>query len=177
MIQTVEVPGESRAQVYVNAAAPTLMVDVDFWTSVTATQPVAVERLMYKPGPTPGTWQMAHGAPGMAQAALKVGFGEGVVGLGPGLETFLLLVNPSATQAVTLDATYTRGGGGTVVKSHTIPPMMRVTVYVNGEVPELSNEAFGVILASTNGVPLVADESVYWNGFTGGATTRGTPIP
>ncbi len=153
------------------------MFDVDFWTSIVGTLPVAAERLMYKPGPTPGTWAMAHSSPGMAQAALKVGFAEGVVGLPPGFETFLLFANPSLTLPVTLDATYMRENGTTVAKSYTIPANSRVTVWVNGEVLDLSNEGFGVVLTSTNGNPFVADESVYWNNFTGGATTRGTPQP
>ncbi len=177
VVQTVTVPGETQAEVYVNGAAAAFLAGVDFWTRVTGDRPVAVERLIYGPGPAPGTWVLGHGSPGAPQAGLRFGFGEGVVGLFPGFQTFLALANPSPTLPVTLDATYARETGAPVVKRYTIPPMRRVNVWVNVEVPELADEGFGVVLASTNGNPFVADESVYWNGFTGGASTTGTPLP
>ena len=177
VVQSLTLPAESRGDVHVNGAPGGAMSAAEFWTSVTATQPVAVERSMYLPGAVPIQWVMATSSPGLAQAATKLAFAEGVVGGTPGFQTFLLIANPDTIEDLALNATYVRETGATVIKSYVVPAGTRATIWANVQVPELSDEAFGVVLESTNGVAFVAEESVYWNDLTGGATTVGTPIP
>ncbi len=75
MTQTLEVPAESRGEVYANAAVGSSPGGADFWTCVTATAPVAVERVIYRRGST-GTWSMAHGSPGVTTPGRTWGFAE-----------------------------------------------------------------------------------------------------
>ncbi len=50
-----------------------------------------------------------------------------------------------------------------------------------GSIPELANSEFGVVVESTNAVPIVVERSTYWNAdgivWAGGANVTATPVP
>jgi hypothetical protein len=93
-----------------------------------------------------------------------------------GFETYLLMANPNAADA-TVQVTYLREDGTTVVKTYTVAALTRVVVYVNGMVPELVNESFAIAVRSTNGVPVVVERSMYWQNWRGGTSVTATPVP
>jgi hypothetical protein len=49
------------------------------------------------------------------------------------------------------------------VKTHTVPAEGRLTIWVNGTAPELTNERFGAGIEVVSGPPIVVERSVYWS--------------
>ena len=79
----------------------------------------------------------------------------------PGLfDEYLLMMNPDAKQTSDVDITYLTESGRQDVQKIEIPPLSRYTVHVDDEEP---NEALSATVASTNGVPIVAERSMYFN--------------
>ena len=115
-------------------------------------------------------WTEGHSSVGLTSPSLRWLLAEGRVGGPLEHQTYILLGNPSTTTAeVTI--TYLRGDGSVVTKPYVVPPTSRANVFVNGEVPELHDEAFGASVAVTNGVPIFVERSLYWN--AGGVTWAG----
>ena len=76
-------------------------------------------------------------------------------------QTYILVANPGA-QPATVTATFLRTSGSTVVKTFTAAPGGRMNIAVtgaHGDVPELSDEEFSVVLDSTQ--PIVVERSIY----------------
>lgn len=116
---------------------------------------------MYWPGPS-ATWFEAHNSFGLTAIGTKWGLAEGNVGFAIGEETYILLANPNdSAAAVTI--TFLRSNGTTVVKSFNVPPTSRFNVFVNADVPEMTNEEFGAVIEST--VPIAVERAMYWNAF------------
>ncbi|MGE3844518.1 MAG: hypothetical protein AB7I50_23380, partial [Vicinamibacterales bacterium] len=151
----------SRLTVNVEWADPAL-ADVAVSTTVTSDVPVVAERAMYWPGDA-SSWREAHNSFGTTVTGPHWGFAEGRVGQAPGFDTFILLANPNPT-AATVQLTFMREHGRpTVVKTYHVQATARFNVWVNAMVPELEDENFGVVIDSTNGVPLAAERAMYWN--------------
>ncbi len=178
--RTRTVPGKRRATVMVSAEDPAL-ADAEFWTAITSDQPVVAERVMYFPGAF-NEWVGAHASPGLTQAASRWGLAEGVVGqpAGPGnptFHTFLPMANPGVATA-TVELRFVRQNGSAVIKSVDVPGGSRVTLWVNGQVPELANEAFGVVAGSSSATPFILERSIYWGSpFWGGSNSAAVPLP
>jgi hypothetical protein len=152
---------KSRLTVNVEWEHPAL-ADVAVSTTVSSDVPVVSERAMYWPGGAE-SWTEAHNSFGMTVTGTKWGFAEGRVGLACDFDTFILLANPNDT-AATVTVTFIRElGQSPVVKTYTVDATSRFNVWVNALVPELSNETFGAIIESTNGVPIVAERAMYWD--------------
>jgi hypothetical protein len=146
-------------------------------TRVTSTAPVVVERSQYWPF-TPAQWYEAHNSFGQTETATRWGLAEGRVGGAADYRTYVLLTNPDpgATAEVTL--TFLRESDTPVVKAFTIAPASRLTVDVgSAQVPEITNGAFGTVIASTR--PISVERAVYanangqfWAAGTNAAATR-----
>ena len=52
--------------------------------------------------------------------------------------------------------------GDTLVKTYTVAPQSRFNIWVDLEDAALANTAVSTILESTNGVPVIAERSMWW---------------
>ncbi len=138
------------------------LADVAVSTSVSSDVPIVSERAMYWPGGAE-SWTEAHGSFGLTVTGTKWGFAEGRVGLQADFDTFILLANPTTTDAAVTVIFIRELGQAPVTKTYTVAATSRFNVWVNAQVPELSNETFGAIIESTNGVPIVAERAMYWD--------------
>jgi hypothetical protein len=153
------IPANTRLTVLVEAEDPLLAAAPAVSTTVTADVPVVSERAMYWPGDF-SQWFEAHDSFGVTATATKWGLAEGRVGGADGADTFILLANATGTPA-DVQITYLRESGSPVVKSYAVGATSRLNVWVNVEVPELVNEAFGALVEVTNGVPIAVERALY----------------
>jgi len=110
-------------------------------------------------GRRPGQpFALGHDAAAVAAPSTSWFFGEGATGAF--FDTFLLLANPSAQNAV-VQVEYLRDGDGAVTRTYTVPANSRFSVYVDGE-PGMAATAFGTRVTSS--VPIVAERAMYWPG-------------
>jgi len=172
------IPALSRKTVDLETEDPRL-ANAAVSTQVTSDVPVISERAMYWPG-GPATWREAHNSFGVTQSGLRWGIADGRAGGAEEFETFLLLANPSASQA-SVRVTFLRDDGGTVVRDFTLPATSRLSVHVNSAVPALANERFGAVIESMNQVPVIVERTMYWNArgerWSGGSNAAATLLP
>jgi len=172
------VPANGRLTVVAKDDAPAL-ASAAFATSVTSDVPIVAERAMYWVG-DPAPWTESHDSLGVAAPGTKWVLAEGRVGGPLAYQTYILLGNPSASEAdVTI--TYLRTDGTTTTSHHLVPGMSRANVLVNLQVPTLQNEGFGAKVEVTNGVGIVVERSIYWNAggvvWAGGTNVTATRLP
>jgi hypothetical protein len=150
-----------------------------FATTVWSDLPIVSERAMYW-STIGGVWQEAHNSFGVTSTATKWATADGRVGGPRGYQTYVLVANPSPTEAASLTATFMREDGQQVTRTLTLEPSRRLSIFCN-DVPELANANFGVVVESTNSVPIAVERATYWdaNGVTwaAGTSVTATPIP
>lgn len=88
-----------------------------------------------------------------------------------GFETWLLLQNPSNSNAVA-NITYMTPQGPVASPQKTIPANSRVTVNVNGELP---NKECSIKVEADK--PIMAERAMYWGNRRGGTCSGGTTTP
>jgi hypothetical protein len=92
-------------------------------------------------------------------------------------DTFILLVNPSATATATAGIDFLTQDGHVEHIDRALGPNQRVTVYVNDEVPALLMQSFGTTIHSDS--PILVERAMYFrNGepmFVGGAASGAVP--
>jgi hypothetical protein len=129
-------------------------------TAVDAQLPIIVERSQYWPDPAP-RWYEAHNSFGVPAAGTKWGLAEGRVGGDNHAQTYILLANPGFLDAE-VQLTFLRETGTPVTKSVTVTASTRFTLPVGGpEVPEITNERFGVLIESNQ--PIAVERALYWD--------------
>jgi hypothetical protein len=172
------VPPRARLTINPETLDPEL-INADFATRVVSTRQIVAERAQYWPGP-PSEWTEAHNSFGVTTPGPRWALAEGRVGGAEAYQTFILLANPGNVAAdVTL--TFLREGQPSFTKSVSVPPVSRLTVPVgpDTQVPELTNERFGVRLDSTT--PIVVERAMYWNAlgqtWAAGTNATATPLP
>jgi hypothetical protein len=174
----VTLPPLSRRTLNPETMSPQL-ADTSFATVVRSDQPIVSERAMYW-STTGGAWQEAHNSFGLTTTATKWGTSDGRVGGARNYQTYVLVANPSATDTANLKVTFMREDGVQAERLFTLGPNRRFNVYCN-DVPELANANFGVVVESTNAVPIAVERATYWdaNGVTwaGGTNVTARPIP
>lgn len=94
---------------------------------------------------------------------------------------FYLLQNPG-TQPATVQVRYLRPAPlAPVVKTYTVAPATRRTIYVNQEDPALAEAEISAVITSLNGVPIIAERAMYANVagqvFGAGHESAGLPAP
>jgi hypothetical protein len=153
------------------------LVNAHFWIDVRATEPVVAERPMY--WAWKGQWREGHVSAGMERAATVWGFADGSAGGPGGGQTFLLLANPGE-QDSEVEVTLTAENGATVVRNYTVGAGLRQTVWISGLIAEVDGRRFWARVASRNGVPILAERSMYWDAvgqvWAAGTTVAGTPL-
>jgi len=109
-----------------------------------------------------------------------LGPAEGRSGGALGFNTFVLLANPG-TQPAETTVQFVPDSGVPVVRTYVVPAMGRVTIDVTAAAPELQNHSFITLVATSGGVPIVVERSMYWNGagltWSGGSNAGATRLP
>jgi hypothetical protein len=157
IVKTYPVDAHSRRTIWVDVEDPALAA-VDLSASIHATAPIIVERAMYlstagqafaggtaamgvtTPGPN---WFLAEGATGAF------------------FDLYLLIANPTTTDA-DVRVTYLLSTGQNIVKTYTVSQTSRYTISVAGEDPALASANVSMIVESMDGVPLIAERSMWW---------------
>ena len=162
--RTYVLPPQSRTTIPVNTQAPEL-ASTDVSAAITADSPILVERSMYL---TRGGQPFAagHASAGVTSAATDWFLAEGATG--PFFDLFLLIANPSATDA-TVDARYLLTGGEVLTKTYDVAANSRLTIYVDAEQfpgrgRALAHVAVSTTLTSTNAVPIVVERAMWFPG-------------
>jgi hypothetical protein len=150
------VPAHSRYSIWVDAIEE--LAATDGSAVITSTADIAVERAMYLDAPdipfVAGTAASAVTAP-----QLEWFLAEGATG--PFFDEYILLANPSTSTAqVQID--YLLPDGTVIPKAYVIEPESRRTIWVDVEHPWLANAAVSARLRSTNGVPFLAERTMWW---------------
>lgn len=148
---TVDAAGEQF-----ESMTPLASTDVSTAIKVVGGAPVVAERTMYF---------ALHGSTASAGAvapATRWHFAEGATGAY--FDLFLLLVNFEA-QAAEVEVRYLLPSGEHEVRTYAVDPRSRFTVWVDHEGDRLADTSVAMIVESTNGVPVVAERSMYWGGF------------
>jgi uncharacterized delta-60 repeat protein len=179
IVRTRTVAANARLTVNMELEDP-LLANAAASTTISASQPIVVERAMYWPG-SGLQWSEAHNSFGVTGTSTKWGLAEGRVGTARAFVTYILLANPSTTTAALVRVTYLRATGAPVVKTYAVNPTSRLNIDVNSQVPELVDESFGALIEITNGVGIVVERSLYNNAlgqvWAAGTNALGTPLP
>jgi hypothetical protein len=180
--QVVTVGANSRRTIQVNNTDPNAtdspwnlgVRNTDVSVAITSDQAIAVERAMYWPG---AQWTDGHSSSGLTSAGTMWGLAEGESGGPLGFESYILFANPNATTAhVRLVFLRTGTNPTPVLEDFDVPGNSRVTRSVGEFIARglLSpGEQVGARIESLNGVSIVVERAMYWNGggeFWGGGT-------
>jgi hypothetical protein len=173
------VPANARLTTNIETEADARLHNAAVSTVVTADQPIIAERSMYWPGAAV-PWGEGHSSFGVVDAGLHWGLAEGRVGGALHFHSYVLLANPQ-TSAANVTVTFLRENGAAVVtKTFTVPPTSRFNIDTSA-IAELHDENCGADIQVTNSVPIIVEESMYWdsNGFlfSGGTNATGTRLP
>jgi hypothetical protein len=170
VVRSYALPPNSRTTVAVGEVPELANGDVS--AAISATQPVVVERAMYWPGPYPN-WYEGHAGTGVTRTGTRWVLAEGEHGGPLAFESYILIANPSDQDALVY-VTVLREQGGPIAHTVTVPANGRATI-PSSEMGLGSWERFGAQVESLNGVPIVVERSMYWNGgalFWGGGTNE-----
>lgn len=126
----------------------------EFSTVVEADRPVIVDRTMTWDGKGYGS----HADTAVEAPAVTWYLAEGATH--SNFDLFYLLMNPNAS-AASVRVTYLRGSGAPIVKTYTVAPASRRTVWVNGEDEGLASAEVSAQITSTNDVPIIVERSMY----------------
>ena len=99
----------------------------------------------------------------------------------PGFETFYVLHNPGETPTDVRITWLPSTGTATAARTIALAPHARASVWVNAEAPELAGDDVAALVESLDGVPILAERSVYHSNdrrtLGGGTSTAGAPAP
>jgi hypothetical protein len=149
-------------------AADHLGPGIDFSTKVESTNGIGitVERSTYWDGFANG-----HSSVGSPYLSSRWYLAEGSTGWG--FDTYLLIQNPNNAVA-NCTATFMTGGGPVPIE-FTVNPTSRVTVNAAAHLgPGID---FSTKVESTNGIGIVVDRSMFWNGRDAGHSSVGARVP
>jgi hypothetical protein len=174
--QAYQLPPQSRTTVWVDGIAG--LEDTDVSASVSADRPIIVERAMYWPGPFQ-SWEEAHASGGLTATGTRWVLAEGEQSGDLAFETYILIANPGDAVASVRVSLLRTDGRDVVSQQVTVPGNARTTLHASqfGLGP---GEQFGILVESTNGVPIVAERAMYWNGggryWGGGSNETGVRV-
>jgi hypothetical protein len=132
--------------------------DVSAVLASTNAVPIIVERAMYFSRPDL-PFAAGHESAGVTDTSTQWFLAEGATG--SFFDLFVLIANPNPT-AAELRISYLLPDGRTVVKTRTVAPESRTTIYVEAEDPALLDTAVSTIVESTNGAGVIVERSMWW---------------
>jgi type 1 glutamine amidotransferase len=122
---------------------------------------IIVERAMYisRPGEL---W--SGGTAGTGATALGTNWFLAEGATGTFFKTYVLIANPN-TSAARLTVTFLLPFGQVpVVRQYDVAPLDRISIPVEDVDPSLAGTSVSITIASTNGVPVVAERTMWWPG-------------
>jgi hypothetical protein len=142
-----------------------VMGSAEFAATINSDRPVVAERATYRDAPGQ-TFAAGTVAAGVSSPATLWTFAEGATG--SYFDTFLLLANPGVSTA-TVRIWYLRAGHsdaltGITMRTYSLPPGQRRTLWVDQEDPLLADVALSAYISSD--VPIVAERAMWWPGPT-----------
>lgn len=165
--KTYRLPPASRSTIWVDhevfdasGVKPLISCEVSAVVDVLSGPGIVVERAMYD-SRDGVTFMAGHESAGVTAPATRWYFAEGATGAY--FDLFLLVANPGH-RAADLAVTYLLPDGTRVRRTHRVGPSQRYTIWVDQEDPRLADTAVSTIVESTNGVPIVAERSMWWPG-------------
>ena len=128
--------------------------------SVNGTQ-IIVERAMYL-SRAGELWTAGIDGTGVTALGTTWFLAEGATGTF--FDTFVQVANPNAA-AARIHVTFQRPfGAPPIERDYDIPALGRLTIPVEHVAPELAGTSVSMAIASTNGIPVVAEQSMWWPG-------------
>ena len=163
----------SRRTIYVDdegfpdQAGPRLLANAAMSTILTSTNgvPIVVERAMWWPGGAQGPWYEGHNSPGATTTGTVWALAEGEVGGSNGASTYILVANTGAAPA-SVRVTVFVEGGGTAVRTFTVPASSRFNVDVATVFGStVANARMGALVESLGATPapIVVERAIYSN--------------
>lgn len=167
VVKTYNVGPRTRFNIWVNQIPEVAVTDVSGILETTNNVPIIVERAMYL-STAAQVFAAGHESAGVTASASTWFLAEGATG--PFFDEFVLIANPSTT-AAQVRATYLLPGGTTLTKDYAVPATSRFNIWVDEESfpglgKALANTAVSVTLEALNGVPFIAERSMWWPGPT-----------
>lgn len=150
--------GNARYTIWTNQL--TQLASRSFATTVTAPNPILVERAMYFRG-VHGAFEGGHASAAVPAGARNWFLAEGSTG--QWFETFVLISNPNAT-AVTATIRYLTPGGVARTEVRTLPATSRTTIAVD-TLPGLGSTDVSCSISATGNI--IVERSMYWPGVPG----------
>jgi subtilisin family serine protease len=170
IVQIHRLSARSRLTLHVDQIPGLESTDVSTVVESLGGLPLAVERTMTWDGGAYG----AHGGTAVEAPSTAWYFAEGSQGF---FDTYLLLANPGAV-AATVAVHYLREDAPPVIRTYTVDPMSRTTIYAGDDL-ELMNHAFSMVVASDQAI--IAERAMYWSRpglfWAGGHESAGVPEP
>ncbi|MGE3843179.1 MAG: IPT/TIG domain-containing protein, partial [Vicinamibacterales bacterium] len=155
LVTTASMTAEGRTTVRVNEIPALVKAAVSaVVTPQYTSQPLLVERTMFWDR---AAWYGGHGEFAIESPQTRWYFAEGSQGF---FDTWLLLANANDAGAV-VTVSFLTEAGTTVTRSYDVPAHSRQNVFA-GEVPELVNTSFSIMVDST--LPIVAERAMYFGG-------------
>jgi YVTN family beta-propeller protein len=171
VVRTYAVPPSRRLTIYVDQVSGLESTDISAAVTSLNAVPIIVERAMYysRPGTT---FAAGHGSAAVPSPSTQWFLAEGATG--SYFDLFVLLANPSAT-AADVRLTYLRPSDAPIVRTRTLAPNSRATIFVELEDPALVDTAVSTIVESLNGVGIVAERSMWWPATGGWQEAHNSP--
>lgn len=157
IVKVYTVAPASRYTVWVNHEDP-LLASAEIGAVFVSDTEVSVERSMYTTSHST-TFSGGHSVAGVRQPALTWYLAEGATG--SYFDMYVLLANPTATAAV-VRVSYLLPSGGSVERTYDVEPFRRTTIWVNHTDPALADTAVSMQVDVVNGVPIVAERTMWW---------------
>jgi hypothetical protein len=158
IVRTYTLSPSSRTTIHVNAVDP-LLADSDVSGEIVSAAPIIVERAMYA-GRRGQPFAIGTASMGVTAPATSWFLAEGATGAF--FDTYVVMANPGAEPA-TVDTRFDKPDGSSVVRTDTIPPSSRFSIFVDA-VPGL--EATSVSTRVTSTAPIIVERAMYWpDGF------------
>jgi hypothetical protein len=120
--------------------------------------PIVVERAMYL-NSNGQLFGAGHESAAVADLSTSWFFPEGATG--PFFNMFILVANPSATDAA-LELRYLLPSGQVITRTHVARAHSRLTIGVHDEALALARTPVSTTLRSTNGVAVLAERAMWW---------------
>lgn len=164
IVRTYTVAGQSRYNIWVDFEDPAL-ADTAVSTSLSTTNGtrIIVERALWWPAPL-ANWYEAHNSAGATSTATRWAIAEGETGGARGVDTYILLANPTST-AASIKVTLLFEDGTTTDRTFAVAANSRFNVWTRAEFPSTLDRRYGAIIeslgASAPGV--IVERAMYWD--------------
>jgi uncharacterized repeat protein (TIGR01451 family) len=176
------VPANGRVTVFVDGeqipagSGVRPLTNVAVSSTVTAPDPIIVERTMWWPSPEIAAdfWTEAHNSPGATATDTRWALAEGEVGGAQNAETYILIANTS-TAAGSARVTLYFEDGTSAERTFGLLPRSRRNVNVSADFPSAAGRRFGAVIESLGSpaAQIVVERAMYTSPG-GAAWTAGT---